>query len=317
MINCVSITLSRGDSACGIAMKFAIVCDSSADLPESLTQEMQVRVVPFYVSMDSENYLKEGVDIPVMDFYRTMVEHDGCYPRTSMPTIKDYMEAFLPYVQAGMPVLCICLTQKFSGSYQSAVNARSALLADHPEAQIHVMDSRLVTALEGLFVKEAVRLRDLDLTLDKAVPLLEEIRSTGYIFFTTKDLKYLEHGGRLGHVASIAGSVLDLKPILCFHDGELDTTRVCRGRKRSVQQVIEKFFAFVKEHDLRLEEYLFGTGIGLDVPDYESFQQTLQQRFEQDGIHPHSWTRMQIGATIGVHTGPYPMGLGILKRCAV
>lgn len=298
-------------------MKFQVVCDSSADLPREFAQENQVTVVPYYISLDDQTYLREGVDISIPDFYQAMIDHGDCFPKTSMPTITDYMDAFLPHVKAGLPVLCICLTRKFSGSMQSAVNARTALLEEYPQAQIHVMDSQLVTALEGLLVKEALRLRDLELSLDRAVSLLEPIRSTGRIFFTTRDLKYLEHGGRLSKAASMAGSLLNLKPILCFHDGELDSPEICRGRKKSLQKVVDNFFRYLEEQHLDLKGYQFGTGIGVELPEYPDFIAALEQRFRDTNIRPDEWFKVQIGATIGVHTGPYPMGLGILKKCDI
>lgn len=298
-------------------MKFEIVCDSSADLPQSYTQQNRLTVVPFYVSLDGETYQKEGVDISVADFYQAMIDHPDCFPKTSMPSIQDYIDAFLPFVQSGMPVLCICLTQKFSGSYQSAMTAKASIQDDYPDADIYVMDSRLVTALQGLLVTEAVRLRDMDLELSRAVPLLEEIRGTGHIFFTTNDLKYLEHGGRLGKVACIAGSILNLKPLLHFYEGELGTTEICRGRRKSLQKVTEKFVAYLKENNIDLDGYLFCTGIGIDIPEYDDFKAYLLETFERKGLCPEDFGKANIGATIGVHTGPYPIGLGFLKKCDI
>ena len=298
-------------------MKFQIVCDSSADLPQSYTNDANLTVVPFYVSLDGQSYQKERTEMTIPEFYQAMVDHPDCFPKTSMPSIQDYINVFLPLVKQGIPVLCICLTKVFSGSMQSANNARAAILEDYPDAQIYVMDSMLVTALEGLFVKEAVRLRDLDLDLETTISLLEGIRSSGVIFFTTKDLKYLQRGGRLGKVVSIAGSMLNLKPVLFFNNGALGNTEICRGRKRSLQKIIERFIRYLKDNNIDLKDYYFATGIGIDVPEYEEFQQTLQAAFNQTGIQPEQWGHAQIGATIGVHTGPYPMGLGILKKCDI
>ena len=298
-------------------MKFEIVTDSSADLSEGYAEEAGIAVVPFYVSLDSETYLKEGKEVSVKDFYQAMIDHSDCYPKTSCPSIQDYIDTFLPIVKQGKPLLCLCLTQKFSASYQSAVNARLAVLDDYPEAEIYVMDTQVITILQGIFVKEAVRLRDMDLSLTEAVPLLEEVRSTGHIFFTTKDLKYLQHGGRLGRVAGIAGSVLNLKPLLHFHNGKLGTTKVCRGRKQSLKKVVSSFADFVEEQKLDLSEYLFGTGIGAELPEYEEFQDDLKAWFRDTKNRPGSWVRGQIGATVGVHTGPYPIGLGLMKKCNI
>ena len=192
-------------------MKFQIVSDSSCDLPKERAQELGVDIVPFYVSFEEENYMKEGVDISVEDFYQMMADRAGTFPKTSMPSVQDYVDVFEKYVKDGVPVLCICLNAAFSGSIQSAMNAKSQILEDYPEAQIEVVDSEEVTALQGMFVEEACRLRGAELDLKETVKLLEEIRPTGRIFFTTNDLDYLQHGGRIGRAAATIGNVLKIK----------------------------------------------------------------------------------------------------------
>ncbi len=298
-------------------MKFQIVCDSSADLDREEALKDNVTVVPFYVSLDGSRYLKEGVDISVPDFYKAMIDNPSCFPKTSMPSVQDYMDCFIDFAKRGEDVLCICLTQKFSGSYQSAVNAKAAVEELYDKVRIYVMDSMLVTALQGLLVKEAVRLRDMDFSLDEAASLLSEIRSTGHIFFTTDDLKYLQHGGRLGKAAFAAGSMLNLKPLLHFSDSDLAPAQVVRGRGKSLERVIDSFFNYINANNIDLSGYWFGTGIGWDIPQYEEFKENISKRFEQEGIKPCSWVQVRIGSTIGVHTGPYPIGLGILKKCSI
>ena len=140
--------------------KFHIISDGSCDLPPELTQEKNITVVPFYVSFDDEHYLREGVDISVREFYQQMVDRKGVYPKSSMPGVQDFADSFLPYVKEGIPLICICITTKFSGSMQTAVNARDLVLEDYPEAEITVIDSTVDTVLQGQYVMEAVELRD-------------------------------------------------------------------------------------------------------------------------------------------------------------
>lgn len=298
-------------------MKFGIVSDSSCDLSLQYAQQEQVTIVSFYVSFDGERYMKEGKEIAVTDFYQKMADNPGCYPKTSMPSVQDYIEAFLPFVKERMPVLCICLTKKFSGSMQAAINAREALTETYPEAKIQVMDSQLVTAVQALFVQEAVRLRNSGLELEEAVKALEKIGSSGHIFFTTKDLKYLEHGDRIGKAASLAGSMLNIKPLLQYFDGELGPTELCRGRKKSLCKVAEMFVDYLEKKKINLEEYLLVTGEGLHVPEYKTFKDDLRDKMGKKGYPVKDWPQVQIGATIGVHTGPYPIGVGILKKAEI
>lgn len=193
---------------------YHIVSDGSCDLPPALVREIGVTVVPFYVSFGDENYQKEIEEIGIREFYQKMVDNPKIYPKSSMPSVQDYVEVFEPLVREGKPVICICITTKFSGSMQSALNARQMLLEEYPEAEITVMDATVNTVLQGLLVLEAVRLRDRGTSCQDTIKRLEEIKGTGRIFFTIGGMEYLQHGGRIGKVAGVAGSVLGIRPVI-------------------------------------------------------------------------------------------------------
>ena len=295
-------------------MNFGIVSDSSCDLPESYVQTEQVEIVSFYLSFDGEEYYREGKEISIPEFYQRMAENPDCFPKTSMPSIQDYVGAFLSFVKKGLPVLCICLSRKLSGSLQAAVNAKQVVEEQFQGARIEVVDSCLATALQGMLVKNAVEMRNAGKTLDEAAEALRSLRQSGHIFFTTDDLKYLEHGGRIGKVASVAGSVLKIKPLIQFYDGELGSAELCRGRKKSLQKIIDKMESYIQDLKIEPEDYFLVTGVGLWVPEYDEFKMRLRERLGTSGFRVREWEDIQIGATIGVHTGPYPLGAGLLRQ---
>lgn len=295
-------------------MNFGIVSDSSCDLPESYVQTEQVEIVSFYLSFDGEEYYREGKEISIPEFYQRMAENPDCFPKTSMPSIQDYVDAFLSFVKKGLPVLCICLSRKLSGSLQAAVNAKQVVEERFQGARIEVVDSCLATALQGMLVKNAVEMRNAGKTLDEAAEALRSLRQSGHIFFTTDDLKYLEHGGRIGKVASVAGSVLKIKPLIQFYDGEVGSAELCRGRKKSLQKIIDKMESYIQDLKIEPEDYFLVTGVGLWVPEYDEFKMRLRERLGTSGFRVREWEDIQIGATIGVHTGPYPLGAGLLRQ---
>lgn len=295
-------------------MNFGIVSDSSCDLPESHVQTEQVEIVSFYLSFDGEEYYREGKEISIPEFYQRMAENPDCFPKTSMPSIQDYVDAFLSFVKKGLPVLCICLSRKLSGSLQAAVNAKQVVEEQFQGARIEVVDSCLATALQGMLVKNAVEMRNAGKTLDEAAEALRSLRQSGHIFFTTDDLKYLEHGGRIGKVASVAGSVLKIKPLIQFYDGEVGSAELCRGRKKSLQKIIDKMESYIQDLKIEPEDYFLVTGVGLWVPEYDEFKMRLRERLGTSGFRVREWEDIQIGATIGVHTGPYPLGAGLLRQ---
>lgn len=295
-------------------MKFHIVSDSSCDLGRDTARRLKIDLVSFYAALGDETYFREEKDIATHDFYQRMADHPGVFPKTSMPTLEDYLEVFRPAAARGMPVLCICLNGSFSGSLQSARNAREELLEEYPSAQIYVMDSQLATVLQGQLVEEAVVMRDLGWSLEQAVEALEPLRSSGRIFFTTNDLEYLRHGGRIGKAAAATGALLKVKPLIGYHNGELVSDGIAQGRKKSLQRVQELFYRYIAKENLDLSQWRVVTGFGLDRAEYETFTDQVFDGLETRGHQVPRSAPYQIGVTIGVHTGPTHIGVGILRR---
>lgn len=293
---------------------FHIISDGSCDLPTELTQEKNITVVPFYVSFDDEHYYKENVEIGIRDFYQQMVDKKGVYPKSSMPSIQDYEEAFLPFAEAGTPVICICITTKFSGSMQSALNARELVLEKYPQAEITVIDATINTVLQGQYVLEAADLRDHGVSYQDTVARLEEIKSTGRIFFTVGNMEYLKHGGRIGKVAALAGGALDIRPIITLKQGEIFPSGIDRGRKRTLKKVINLLLDYLRESKLGIDCYSLAVGYGYDREEGIAFRAQALSVLQEKGYDISDMPVYQIGATIGVHTGPYPLGFGIIER---
>ncbi len=293
---------------------FHIVSDGSCDLPPDLAQKKNITVVPFYVSFDDGHYLKENIEIGIRDFYQQMVDQKGVYPKSSMPSIQDYEDAFLPFAKEGIPVICICITTKFSGSMQSALNARALLMEQYPQTQITVIDATVNTVLQGQYVLEAASLRDSGISYQDTVARLEEIKSTGRIFFTVGNMEYLKHGGRIGRVAALAGSVLDIRPVITLKQGEIFPSGMDRGRKRTLKKVMELLLEYLQESRLGIGCYSLAVGYGYDREEGIAFRDQALATLTEKGYDIRELPVYQIGATISVHTGPYPLGFGIIEK---
>ena len=293
---------------------YQIISDGSCDLTPEWAKEHQVTVVPFYVSFDSAKYLKENVELGIRDFYQQMVDNPKVYPKSSMPSVQDYADVFEPYAKAGTPVICICITTKFSGSMQSAINAREMILEDYPEAEITIIDSTINTVLQGLYVMEAVRLRDAGVGYQESVKRLEEIKSTGRIFFTVGDIEYLKHGGRIGKVAGVADSLLGIRPVITLKQGEIFPSGIGRSRKSTTSKCIDLLINYIKENGGDIKRYSLDIGFGYDREEAVSFKEQAMKALAEAGFEVDDIPLLQIGATISVHTGPYPLGFGIIEK---
>ena len=294
---------------------FHVVTDGSCDLPVELTKEKNLTVVPFYVSFDDEHYMKEIEEIGIREFYQQMVDNPKVYPKSSMPSMQDFADAFKPFAEAGMPVICICITTKFSGSMQSAVNAREMILEEYPDAKIHVIDSKINTVLQGIYTLEAVRLRDAGWDYESAIARLEELRDTGRIFFTVGDMEYLRHGGRIGKVAGVAGSLLGIRPVITLKQGEIFPSGIGRSRKNTTQKAIDLLVQYLKEQRISADKFTVCIGFGYDAEEAKTFRERAYEALRAAGLDLKEEIKLyQIGATISVHTGPYPLGFGVVEK---
>ena len=177
-------------------MNYQIISDGACDLQQDYLTEHNVTVVPFYVTFDGTNYLKEGEGIDHDSFYLRMI-NEHAVPKSSLPSIQDYLDTFTPFVEKKIPIICTTITAKFSGSYNSACTARDILTESNPDAKIAVIDSTLNTASQALFVNEAVKLRDAGISYEDTIKELERIKGSGKIFFTVGSLEYLIKNGRI------------------------------------------------------------------------------------------------------------------------
>ena len=59
--------------------------------------------------------------------------------------------------------------------------------------------------------------------------------------FIVDTLKYLVHGGRIGHVSAAVGKLLNLKPIITIgDDGKYETIAKMRGRMKAIHYFAEE-----------------------------------------------------------------------------
>ena len=153
---------------------YQLFSDSSCDLPESLLQEYHIKLIPFYVSFDQENYYKENLDITNELFYKTLTSKK-IFAKSSLPSVQDYIAMFKEALNDGNDILCLCLTQKFSGSYQSALSAKHILEEKYPESTISIIDSIQATGGQGVLLLQLTAMKEAGLSLEEAVHKVNQI----------------------------------------------------------------------------------------------------------------------------------------------
>lgn len=288
--------------------QFKIICDSACDLPKETIKDNDIDIVSFYVTFDDHTYYKEH-ERTSQEFYQQLVDNPSVYPKTSMPTVDDYQAIFEKYAALNMPIICVCISSKISGSYNGACLARETCLEKYKDAKIAVIDSYLLTGVEGMLANELIKMNQDNVSFDEAIKKIEEIKHTGRAYFTIGSLDYLSQGGRIGKLKSAIGSVLRVKPIIVFKHGEVNFAGIALTRNKALTKIIDSVKAHFKKNNYNYEDFIFRVGHGYSLEEAQNYASRVQKEFNLP-----SMSYFQIGATVAVHTGPYPIGIAFIKK---
>lgn len=292
---------------------FKVISDTACDLSKEYTDSNNIGLVPLYVTFDGEKYYKEQIDITDDEFYRQMIE-EGSYPKSSLPTIQDFIDAFMPSVTAGVPIICICISTLFSGSYNSATNARDQILEDYPDAKITIFNSMQNSSSMALFVHEAERMSKDNVDYDDAVRVLTRMTDLGRIYFTVGSLDYLQKGGRIGKLARLISGKLSILPVIVLKNGELNIGGISRTRKKAKLSMLDCCKKHFSDNDLSYEDYLFNVDSGCDFEEKDEYRQVVEETFSVKCVESTEYFPTRIGVATACHTGPYALGIGIMPK---
>ncbi len=268
-----------------------IVTDSTADIPQQERERLGIEMVPLKVHFGAETYF-DAVTIHPEQFYEKLIAAAEL-PTTSQPSPVEFLEVYKGLLeQQDTAILSIHLSSAFSGTYQSAVLAKSLL---EEQADITVYDSRTASYGLGMMVVLAAEAAKEGKSKQEILDMIERLGKETRLYFIVDTLEYLYKGGRIGKASAMLGSLLNIKPILTIDaSGEVAPVDKVRGQKKAMQRIIEL-----------LERDFSGIPVQAviahsNAPDAaDELSVLLRQRFE---IKKLDYTTF--GPVIGTHAGP-------------
>ena len=270
----------------------AIVTDSTADLPPQLAASRSITVVPLTLNFDGKALL-DGVDIRPDDFYRRLPSV-ATHPTTSQPSAGRFAEAYSALLADHDAVVSIHISEKLSGTYESARQAAAMTDAE----RVRVVDSENVSMSLGLLALTASSLAASGADAETIEAKMLDMRPLVQTYFSVATLEFLRRGGRIGRASAFLGSVLQVKPVLCIRDGLVTPLERVRTFDRALNRIVE----LTREVDR-------GHGVCVIVghadagADAERIGRELEPIAETLMIQP-------LGPVVGAHAGPGVVGVG-------
>lgn len=273
-----------------------IVADSTADVPKAMVEEYGIHIVPMRLAFGDETFV-EGIDITVEEFYDRLSKSREL-PTTSQTSPSQYVEVYQNLMQQypDASIISIHISSGMSGTYQSALLAKSMIEEEQGEVDITVIDSLCATYGFGLQVVLAARMAKAGASVEEIKVEVDRVGKARRLYFLVDVLEYLQKGGRLGKAAAIFGTLLNIKPILSVNEeGAIYAVDKIRGHKKAVSRVVE---LFVKDYGDQKD-----INIAIcDCVNPEGAEEILRLMGEHFTIH--EVVRTSIGAVVGTHVGP-------------
>ena len=274
-----------------------ILVDTSSDYTVEEVKTKGMELAPLHITIGEKDY-RDAYDLSKDKFYELLTSGEEL-PKTSQPTPQDFVDIFEDVEEKGDELICILLSSKLSGTFQSATLAKNIVDYDN----IHLVDSLGATHMIRIMAGYAQELITEGKSAAEIVAALEEMKSKIKVLAVVDTLEYLCKGGRVSKATAAIGEVARVKPMITVTEGEVAVIGKSMGKNKAISNLMKAFEEC--EVDERFPIYSVST---LGTENCEAFE----KRFTDAGCSFKE--RVQIGATIGTHVGPGAFGVIFVRK---
>lgn len=280
-------------------VSIGLVADEIADLTQKVAEHYKIEVVPYKIDWP------EGENLPGDNIYQKMreAEKQGItkLPKTSQASPKDFQEAYKKQFEKGFEkIICITLSSKLSGGYNSALQAKQTLPEDQRD-KVFVFDSYNATSGEGLLVLRAIELVQEQREVYEILQELKDVAPKIYLYAFIADPKWLEWGGRLSH--SQANWVrrlqkIGVRPLLGIKDGKVEQI----GFRFGVKDTPEAIFKEIEKNSRKARKE--GKKIRVVITHCDNLEEAKELKERLKEIKAEVSFINLTSSVVGVHVGP-------------
>ncbi len=279
-----------------------ILTDSTADLSSEIREERMIHSLPLLVQFGEDSY-RDGIDLTTKELY-DIVNEKKEIPKTAAISPGQFLAFFEQYLAEGYEILYTGIGGDISGTFQSAMIAKSSLESD----DIYLIDSRNLSSGIGLLVLKACDLRDQGLSAKDIKIQLERLVPRVRSQFAIKTLDYLHKGGRASGTAKLIGGILGIKPIIQVRRGKLEVYKKPVGKMtRALDIMLKDFFNEAQLKNLDLDYVM----ITHSLADKQALYMIDQIKSK---VSPKHLMENYAGCVISSHCGPGTIGILYIVR---
>lgn len=225
--------------------KIRIVTDSSCDLNNEIAEKYNIEIVPLNIVFGDDIYANG--EIEKAEFYKMMAD-SPVLPKTSCPSPERFMRS---YEGEEEEILVITLASKLSGTYSTAVLAKSMFEEEYPNKKVAVIDTETGSIGQGLLIVKAAQLAEEGKGLDEIVSIIESLKKDIVFYGSLETLENAIKGGRINPIAGKLINALNFKVIVKIGNGEVKPCDKARGDNNSLKKVVENVSSSIKRGEVK------------------------------------------------------------------
>ncbi len=216
-------------------MKWNLIADSSCDLPSApLTEEILRTVIPMKLLLGDTEW-RDDTSLDT-DAFMTAMKHCHGAVKSACPAPGEFLDAYHMAEQN----ICICITSKLSGTYNSALQAQRLMQEECAEAKVFVLDSKATGGKMRLLLEYAQALAETDLPFAEVCDRLTAYRDSLELLFSLSSFGNLIKNGRMPRLKGTLATVMGIRPVAEAKDGDIEILEKPRGSRKALLCIAEQ-----------------------------------------------------------------------------
>ena len=221
-------------------MSYKIIADSCCEFPEEYQNDERFVNIPLGLEVDGEHIMDdEHFDQKL--FLEKVAASKKC-PRSCCPSPEKYLHAFETEAEN---IFVFTLSSKLSGSYNSALVAKSLYEEQHAPKNIFVCNSYAASVGELQLALKAAKWSEEGIPFAAICEKLLAFRDKMKLYFVLDNLETLRKNGRITNVKSLVASTLSIKPIMGSSEGEIVQLGKTVGMKKALAKIADMIYGEV------------------------------------------------------------------------
>lgn len=272
-------------------MAVKLITDSTSDIDRQTQAQLDITVIPLSIHFPDESFIDGQIEL---DYFYQKLKSSPVIPTSSQPPQGKIQAAFEQLVAKGHDIVAIFLSSKISGTYETALAAKKAVLRKYSGAKIAIFDSLNTAMAVGYPVIEAAKQAQAGKSFTEIYNIAQHLLANMRLYFIPATFEYMHKGGRIGGAAALMGSILDIKPVLYFADGVTSVAKKVRTMRRAIRHMLGLLEADAQAHGLRavIVQHIS------NLSQAQTLAKIIRKKY---GLRPPI---VPVGPIVGLHSGP-------------